>query len=277
MDDEREKRDGLIDRANDAYSAYRNARALMRLGRGIASAGRTIGALAATSEIWGPIAIAVGLVLFFTILIVVITGGGGQASEVTLERDDREFAGFTSTTINTKFYCQYDPRWTSSACNIAGVGCDPTALAMILASFGDTVWTPPSVAFANNMGCRSATTIPQIESSIEWTRSLGYRVSEQSLGFQRNFNLELAKKYIDNGYLLLGVANVTFPSGGQTRSGGHSFVITGVDVDNKALTVLDPTYCTSDSDYVKRRLGSQEVLCDSEGCGWYYVRAIKKI
>lgn len=270
MDDNRKE-----ERGNSIFSSARDELISRLVRRGAATVGRA--ALAATSEVWGPIVIAIGLILFFTVTIMVITGGPGSASEIPKTTESEQSTGFSSSRINTKFYCQYDPRWSSSVCNIAGFGCDPTALAMILASFGDTVWTPTGVALANNMGCQGATTIPQMISSVEWTKSLGYLVATPNIGFKQNFNLSLAKKYIDEGYLLLGVANITFPSGGQLKSGGHSFVITGVDLDNEYLTVLDPTYCKSDSNFVKRRLGATEVLCDSNGCGWYIVRAIKKL
>lgn len=85
MDEDR-KKDNAVDRVNRAYNAYQNARSLIRLGRGAVSAARGVGALAATSEIWAPIAIALGLILFFTIIIVVLTGGPGAASELETQQ-----------------------------------------------------------------------------------------------------------------------------------------------------------------------------------------------
>lgn len=79
MDEER-KKDNAVDRVNRAYNTYQNVKSLIRLGKAVRSA-RVISALAATSEIWAPIAIALGLILFFTIIIMVMTGGPGAASE----------------------------------------------------------------------------------------------------------------------------------------------------------------------------------------------------
>lgn len=98
--DEENRRKNLIDRLNDAYGTYQNARTLMRLGQGLARAGRTIagaargiGALAATSEVWGPVAIAIGLVLIFTVIIVVVTGGPGAVSEIPPEEQTQQTSG----------------------------------------------------------------------------------------------------------------------------------------------------------------------------------------
>lgn len=90
--DEKDRRKSLVDRANDAYSAYQNAQGLVRLGkgalsaaRGAAAAARGVAALAATSEIWGPIAIALILILVPTFLIVM--GGQGAASETPPQQE----------------------------------------------------------------------------------------------------------------------------------------------------------------------------------------------
>lgn len=81
MEDDQKK--SSLDRVNDLYSSYQNARALYSLARKAATAGRAVAALAATSEIWVPILIVLGIVLIFTFLIVL--GGQGQASQGTTQ------------------------------------------------------------------------------------------------------------------------------------------------------------------------------------------------
>lgn len=233
--------------------------------RAVAIGGRSI--LAGSGAIVVPGVTAIILILILVPVIMFFTGIIGQASEVS-----------KSVAPSKHFYCQYDPRWTDSTCTISGFGCDPTALATVMSSFGRLDLNPKSVAMQNGyMGCNSATTIAQIEDSIEWTKTQGFTVVRESLGFLRDFNIPLAKEYLDKGYLLLGVANVSFRTNSPIKSGGHSFVITGVDPTSQNLTVLDPTYCTSDESYDVRTLNVNDVLCDSGGCGWYYVHAIKKL
>ncbi len=272
MDDD--KKDSH-DRVDDFIQSQSSSRLISKLGRkGIAWGARAL-ASSGTSLLAGSIT-AVLLVLIFTTVIMFFTGIQGQASENP-----------SAVAPNIRFYCQYDPLWTDSACNIVQLGCHPTALAMILSSFGRTDLTPREVAFQNgNMGCGQncnpalqfcGTTGDQIESSIEWAKNQGFTVLKQGVASGRNFDISRAKEYIDKGYLLLGVANVSFKTSSPNNSGGHSFVITGADPTSQNLTVLDPTYCTSDNSFTTRTLNINDVLCNSQGCGWTYVHAIKKL
>lgn len=243
-----------------------NSRLISKLGRRVIMWGGRALASGGMSLLAGGIT-AVLLVLIFTTVIMFFTGIQGQASE-------------NSSTVapNIHFYCQYDPRWIDSACNIVSTGCHPTALAMILSSFGRIDLTPRAVAFQNgNMGCfiKTGTTHQQIKDSIEWTRSLGFTVTKVNVAAGRDFNTSLAKQYLDKGYLLLGIANVKFRTTNVPDNGGHSFVITGVDPTSQNLTVLDPTYCTSDDSFSTRTLNINDVFCEKD-CGWMYVYAIKK-
>ncbi len=271
MEEEKEKKSSR-DKVSDFIQNAQNARAFYQLGKRGAARAVARGIVAGAGAIGGPVAVGIVAVVFFTIIIAVITGGPGQASEVSPSIN----TGPVSASLH--FYCQYDSHWTDSACNIAGVGCDPTSLAIVLSSFGRTDLTPRAVAFQNgSMGCSTGTTIPQIENSIEWAKSQGFTVAKENFAQGRDFDLDQAKKFIDRGYLLLGVANVTFKTSSSNNSGGHSFVITGVDPTSQNLTVLDPTYCTSDDSFTTRALNVNDVFCPkADECGWYYVHAIKK-
>lgn len=263
MDEQEEQRKKDIgSRASDLYSAFSKA--------------RMVGALASTSEIWGPIALAIIIIAIPTFLIVL--GGQGAASEVPPAPSPSISPGTVSA--NVHFYCQYDSHWTSDSCNITSFGCDPTSLAMILSSFGRTDLNPSAVSAQNgNMGCdRNGTNNPQIINSLEWAKSLGFIV-ENSVASVYDFDVDRAKKFIDTGYLILGIANVKFKTNATPDNGGHSFVITDVDPKLKKLTVLDPTYCSSDSSYEIKVMSVSDIFCDrSLGgmCGWLYALPIKK-
>lgn len=78
--EDNEKRKGIVDRVNDAYGLYQNARLLQQLGRsGAGAVGRA--GLAATSGVWGPIAIAGGSILLFFVIIMIISGGQAKGTE----------------------------------------------------------------------------------------------------------------------------------------------------------------------------------------------------
>ncbi len=282
---EEEKKKSALDRANDLYGAYQNARALYSLGKNavkMARAAATAAEVLATSEIWGPILIVLGIVLIFTFLIVL--GGQGQASQAPTPSANTEASiNTTKTNLNISFYCQYQDGWSSNQCRIANFGCDPTSLAMIFSSFGDKQWTPSYTAINNGfMGCFGGTTIPETLNALNNAKSFGYTF-QVSVANGSNFDLNLARKYIENGYLILGGANMYFRFGGPLdnptlSNGGHSFVITGVDPVTGTVTILDPTFCTSDTNYVTKTLDVQnDVLFNNNGSGWFYAYPVKKL
>jgi len=291
MDGDQEKHNAG-DRINQGIDLYQKARLLNalskgRLGKGIlraaraaSSAARGVGALVGTSEVWGPIAIALIIILVPTFLIVL--GGQGQASEIQSSTSDEVSINTTKTNLNVRFYCQYDTGWTSS-CDIIHYGCDPTSLAMIFTSFGDTRWTPSYTAMDNNyMGCFQGTTESQTLGAINKMAPLGY-VKGSNLATKNNFNLSLAKEYIDNGYLIHAAANVFYRGGGALNNpvlsnGIHSFVITGVDPIGRTVIILDPTYCTSDTNFVTKTMNVQnDILFNNKGAGWFWAYPIKKV
>lgn len=80
MAEEQERRESLVDRANDLYSAYNRIRQIQGLIKKVQLAQKAA-ALLATSEVWGPILIGIGLVVLFTVIITTITGGRATAGE----------------------------------------------------------------------------------------------------------------------------------------------------------------------------------------------------
>lgn len=89
MEDEREEKQGP-----GIVGAGQNIRLLSRLAR----TGRAVAALAATSEIWGPIAIAIIIILVPTFLIVL--GGPGTASKTSPQQEQQITASDISSFFN---------------------------------------------------------------------------------------------------------------------------------------------------------------------------------
>lgn len=219
-------------------------------------------------------------VFVFVFMNVVSTGISGQ-SEVSPTTVGTNPVPKT----NIKFYCQYDPRWTDAQCRIANFGCDPTSLAIILGSFGDTSYTPTDVATRNGrMGCSGATSKNETIDALRWVRSLGYKVAglgddEDASGYlvrdDGEFNFLRAKKFLDAGYLIHAGAVVTFKSGGIKR-GGHSFVISDVNPQAREITAYDPTYCSSDQDLGIRTILPDDVGGDGTNDTWFWAFPVKK-
>lgn len=279
MDQDQEER--KEDHLGSIYESARNRLLARLLTRGIASLGRA--ALAATSEVWIPIAIVLGAVLLFTIIILVITTSPASPGQVTETLPSPSLSPGASPNIH--FYCQYDSQWTNSSCDIIHNGCDPTAIAIILASFGDRGWTPNAVALKNGIGCSGATTTNQTEAALRWVKTLGYKVSgldpsEDNSGFLVSdggkFNFRRAKKYINAGYLIHAGAISTFRSGGSLVRDGHSFVITDVDPSSETVTAYDPTFCFSDSDIGIRTMTKNDIGKKEGEDSWYWAFPVKK-
>lgn len=77
MDDQRDKRRGVVDRANSAINTAKNLRNAARLGRTAATVGRTTATAAATSEVWIPVVIIVVIVLIVLFTVIILMGGKG--------------------------------------------------------------------------------------------------------------------------------------------------------------------------------------------------------
>lgn len=184
-------------------------------------------------------------------------------------------------TKQVRFYCQYDNKYTKSYCDITSHGCTPTSMAMILATFGDTKWNPLNTALSQKTrrnGCFKGGTNEStlLNNFRPWFKSMGYKWPMVNLASGRNFNVKQAKKYLDNGYLLLAGANMTY-NRSRSGSGGHAVVIAGLNTQTRIAKVYDPTFCTSDKDYSIRNMDiDKEVVFNSVGSGWYWVYPIKK-
>ena len=78
MDEQRDRKRGVVDRANSAINTANNLRNAVRLARTAATVGRTVTAAAATSEVWIPavIIIVIVLIIIFTLFILLGHGSG---------------------------------------------------------------------------------------------------------------------------------------------------------------------------------------------------------
>lgn len=225
---------------------------------------------------WAACIIFVFVFVFMNVLSNPIAGGQDGSASPALTPAPK---------TNVKFYCQYDPKWTDSQCRIANFGCDPTSIAIILGSFGDTSYTPTDVAFRNGrIGCEGATTKNQTIDALRWARGLGYKVAglgddDEASGYivddSGNFNFLRAKKFLDAGYLIHAGAVVTFKSNGIKR-GGHSFVITDVNPQSQEITAYDPTECTSDNDPGIRTIMPSDIGGDGTNNTWFWAFPVKK-
>lgn len=265
-------------------------------------------AAAATSEVWVPV-LVIGIIIFLIIIVIVVIFGGGQmaaggggtgsnACTGTCQASACTGTDIPDTTATctdsanpiccvpqpppgiqppVHFYCQYDNKWETASCKINKYGCTPTSVAMILSSYGDTMWNPLSTALANNRnGCYAGGS--SASDFIPWVKSLGYTVGP-NLANGKNFNTSSVRSYISKGYIILGGANIRF-NRTLSGSGGHAFVISNLNDSDIAL-VYDPTFCSSDTNYITRSFSvfgfGNPLLCNSDGCYWYWAYPIKKL
>lgn len=285
--DEDQKKPNAGDRINQGTDLYQKGRLLNalskgRLGKGAlsaarsaASAARGVGALAATSEIWGPIAIALIIILVPTFLIVL--GGQGAASETTSPPFTNE-GTIISTNFNS-YFCQGASKWQSSSCNLAAYGCSPTSMAMILNSFG-TVISPPEVSnrYFDGAGCRGATNVANYIYKLE---GLGFTVAP---GVVQNgvLNIGQAEKFIKDGYLIIAASGPfrCYPANNCTGPfiEGHEFVIEGVNPSQNTIVIRDPNSCVygASGDVENSQYNTRPVTYDNFG-SFFHAYPIKKI
>lgn len=280
-------------KANLARNAYVNRKKAYSL---LKRLGKSLGKKAATASL-SPGAL-LGIVILF---LVVGTGlfmfgliGGGIPDTTATEEGAQQGAeiedlgvGSPSADISPDigipagrptplFRCQYDPQWKSSSCQINKYGCAPTTDSMIFGAFGDTHLTPPVVGRQVG-GCSGATSY---QSQINYFKSQGYKVGP-NLASGNNFNLESAKKFIDNGYLILAGAPVNCNRCGDNPT-GHAFLIYDVDVSTQNVKVLDPTFCKTDSEYdpIVRNVNTDTFpyigKSRKPASRWFYAVPIKK-
>lgn len=303
-----------LQKGQDAYNAYKKVSGAIKAGRGAmaaAEAGEGVAAAAATSEVWVPILIILlilGLVviLFFFFLggTPQVNGGVGQppppepiaTSSAGLCSDtpgqfcnDRACSmdnliqgkgtctvGHCCSTFN--YYCQYSSQWQSPSCDIAGNGCGPTSMAMILSTFGDTKYTPTYTSH-NVMGnqgcgyptkCSSGGTYNLLNSCEDfvWTNlaNLGYVKGYPVAKWNGQLDTKLAKDYIDKGYLLMSGADLYFATWQSLHHGGHSFVIANVDPAAKTALAYDPTFCGNEPGYTTKSRTLDVTRASSSNC-----------
>lgn len=147
-------------------------------------------------------------------------------------------------------YCQNNnPAWpTGNGCTMAGSGCGPTSLAMVMSAFGAVcnggTCDPAAVnslmegAKQRQPDCNSVVNGGAVES--QWFKQAGMQTGPAVGGAGVNgFDFQAAKTAIDKGYLIIGSAE-NAPSCGGGNGCNHIFVIQDVDPANRAIHVRDP-------------------------------------
>lgn len=183
--------------------------------------------------------------------------------------------------------CFYDgPEPSSEECDIGGAGCAPTSIAMILSTLGEKV-SPTDVALASNRtaGCGGkyeGTNGYEIETYLSpWLKRNGYTITGNLVSGGK-LNTNAARNFIDNGYLVVGGANVRYmiTSGYSDKYSGHAFVLSGYSSKTSDdFIAYDPTFCEGTG------FGGQRKLNDVNNSGpngndnvkgWFFAYAIKK-
>ena len=218
----------------------------------------------------------------------------------------------THCCINFKYYCQYGG-WNGGSpyCDIEGNGCGPTSIAMILSTFGDTKFTPLYTAehVLGGQGCGYSTkysskggtwilTDPIERPILNNIRNVntGYDVAPAITRWNGQLDIGLAKRFIDNGYVLSAGADLYYASHQRLEHSGHAFNIVGVNIAAKTALAYDPTFCGYEPGYEthKRTLdvahastsncpsyalsrgASASTAPGNKICKWYWVIPIKK-
>lgn len=174
-----------------------------------------------------------------------------------------------STPGSFVYYCQHDPKWNhpNYSCGITNSGCGPSSMAMVLTYFGDTM-TPidsDKIFVQKNWRACSSTSGSYMQAAIAalnngtFDNKKGYTTHQLTLNGK--LNLQKAKEYLDQGYLIIG------------STSNHIFVVDGVDVTNDTVQKRDPDdgCTTTDGKVIKPN------STPWRGEGWYYAYAIKKV
>ncbi len=171
------------------------------------------------------------------------------------------------------YYCQKDSRWsgTGYACEtVAAAGCGPTSFAMVLSTFG--INTNPAQA-AKIMTDGSFNTCGQgsrMEAMLQ-NKSFLNKISLDPGPPLRTGNiidLQLAKEYIDKGYLIIGSSD-RFP----ICNCGHIFVVQDVNPANNTVFIRDPANCP-DGKGVERDINRTYQVSSFI---WKYAYPVKKL
>jgi hypothetical protein len=184
------------------------------------------------------------------------------------------------------YYYQYSPAWQTSNCNITSYGCFPTSLAMVLKKFkSGEGYTPLSVARAIGAGCTGGTNLTEQDRAITGyarnqglqTRVLRGDLSDNIVNYgSKNFNLRLAKDYIDRGFLLIVTGCMRFRNTDDTWSlpkvYPHALVVVEVNPEEKRIKTLDPTQEWKFRDF---SVESGIMSCPGLVNGWVSAYALK--
>ena len=213
---------------------------------------------------------------------------------------------------DVKFYCQYgavnskgrlsslcswnDPSktcfWTSdpspTQCDIAGTGCGPTSIAMIMTTLGPKQ-SPLAVAMASDRragcgGVYQGTSGDDIERYLSpWIQKQGYTITRNLVSGGR-LDTNLARNFLSKGYLIVGGGDVRYmtSSGYTSKYSGHAFVISNTmgSPNEDSFVVYDPTFCEAEG------IGGLRKLIDVNNFSaggkdtvraWYFAYAIKKV
>ncbi|MBI2031601.1 MAG: hypothetical protein HYT08_03200 [Candidatus Levybacteria bacterium] len=76
MDEQKDRRGGIVDKTNSAINTAQNLKSALRFGKTAFQIGRTITTAASTSEIWIPAAIIIVIVLIILFTLFMLLGGG---------------------------------------------------------------------------------------------------------------------------------------------------------------------------------------------------------
>lgn len=176
---------------------------------------------------------------------------------------------------NFVYYCQNNSSW-KNVCDLGYAGCAPTTFAMILSSFGVRMLPPDVDNIFRQNGWRSCNTDGSLTTTAinsSWLTSLGFRV-ENNIVNGTQLNIDDAKKYINEGYLII-ASSKQYPSSHTGRPIDHVFIIDNVDISNNAINIRDPNNCDyNDTDNVESSLNRIHNVSDFP---WLYAYPIKKI
>ena len=155
------------------------------------------------------------------------------------------------------------------------MGCGPTSMAMIATAQGIRL-TPVEMdrIFRQNGArpCNGVTSSPTLFEN-SWFKE---NFTKVDLTYRKPLDLTLAKRYLDEGYLIY-ASHEEFPCqiGRDCKNPNgtvnHIFVVDGVDVANNTINVRDPINCTR-KDLVEIPGNIRMKNFDS----WYYAYAIKR-
>ena len=164
-------------------------------------------------------------------------------------------AGTWNYTYNGNQFCSISSGYYHGSF-IGSKGCAPTSIAMALSSLGYAI-NPKQVSQQNpsysnsarNIGCEDpgTTTSDMTYGVRRWVNSFpgtysmtgNLIYSGMTLGVLNTMNT-----YINRGcYIVAGGTIDAAQNSGWTGFIGHAFLISGVDVANRSLTVYDPTFC----------------------------------